>query len=273
MREGKSGGDAAERVEDNILSSARYFKREAAVNAENANLGSIYSSERKEREAVNKMSVSFAREEVRDEVDAEEVAGEDEIQYSKRIAETITKSTVIEERNNIDSEEDEIGTEGFSKSKPKEGRLRWDAIEGKWMSKSALDDWDANIQSYMDSRRTQKTKEDEWIRRKHKKIKELFNIELKAPYLKSARGRSGDMEVAYCKTEVNSYCNTMRNTDENDIWKKSKNSYERTRQNSYYDSKRKNVEKNVMKNKRVESKNERLNLEDGRLLEVILHFV
>ena len=52
-------------MENNVLSSARYFKREAAANAENANLGNIYFFERKEREAVNDMSVSFAQEEAR----------------------------------------------------------------------------------------------------------------------------------------------------------------------------------------------------------------
>ena len=56
-----SGTD--ESMEDIILSSARYFKREAAGNAETENLGRIYSFERKEREAVSDMSVSFAQEE------------------------------------------------------------------------------------------------------------------------------------------------------------------------------------------------------------------
>ena len=60
LKKGKGGGEAAESVEDNVLSSARYFKREAAVNAGTAILGSTYSSERKEREAVDKMAVSFA---------------------------------------------------------------------------------------------------------------------------------------------------------------------------------------------------------------------
>ena len=180
---------------------------------------------------------------------------------------------MIENKKNIDSEEDETKTEGFRESRPKEGRLRWDASEGKWMATSALDDWEASIESYMDAAKPQTTQEEEWMRHKHKKNKGLPIIELEPSYLKSARGRSGDVEVAYRKTEVNSYGDTMGKMDENDIWNKSENSYERTKQNFYCSSKRKTVEKTVMKNKRVESKNERLNIEDGRLLEVILHLV
>ena len=223
LKKGIGGGDAAEGVEDNILSSARYFKREAAVNAENARIGSIYSSERKEREAVDKMSVSFAREEVREEDDAEETAGEDKIQYSKRIAETITKPTVIENKKNIDSEEDETKTEGFRESRPKEGRLRWDASEGKWMATSALDDWEASIESYMDATKPQTKQEEEWMRRKHKKKKSLLIIELEPE-----RGRSGDTKVAYRKTEVNSYCDTTEKINGNDTRIGSEKAYRKT---------------------------------------------
>jgi hypothetical protein len=174
------------------------------------------------------MSVSFAREDVKEEDDAEEIAGEDGVQYSKRIAETITKSMVIER----------------------------DAIEGKRMATSTVYELEASIEGYMDATKPQTTREEEWMRRNHKKKKGLPIIELEPPYLKSERGRSGDMEVAYRKTELNSYCDTMENTDENDIWKKSENSYEKTKQNSYSGYKRKIVEKTVMKNKRLESKNE-----------------
>ena len=123
------------------------------------------------------MSVYFAREEVREEDDAEEIAGEDEIQYSKRIAETITKTTVIER----------------------------DANEGNRMATSTADELEVSVECYMDATRPQMTQEEEWMRRKHKKKKELPIIELEPPYLESARGRSCDMEVAYRKTNENSY--------------------------------------------------------------------
>ena len=53
--------DTDESMEDGILVSARNSKREATEDARNASIGSIYSFERKEREAVNDMSVSFAQ--------------------------------------------------------------------------------------------------------------------------------------------------------------------------------------------------------------------
>ena len=109
------------------------------------------------------MSVSFAREEVREEDDAEEIAEEDKIQYSKMVAETIARSKVIEKRKNIDSEENKTETEGFRESNPNEGRLRWDASEGKWKAISALDDWEASIESYMDATKPQTTQEEEWM--------------------------------------------------------------------------------------------------------------
>ena len=73
------------------------------------------------------------------------------------------------------------------------------------MTTSAEDDLKVSIQSYMDSTRTEKTQEEGWMQRKHKKKKGLLIIELEPPCLKSERGMSGNMEVAYRKTEVNSY--------------------------------------------------------------------
>ena len=67
------------------------------------------------------MSVSFTREEVREEDDAEEIAGEDGVQYSKRIAETITKSTVIEKRKNINSEEDKLNLKDSGRANQRKG--------------------------------------------------------------------------------------------------------------------------------------------------------
>ena len=109
----------------------------------------------------------------------------DEIQYAKRIAETITKLTVIDKRKNNDSEERVTATEEFRVCSLHEGKLVWDSIEGDWRATSTLDDWEANIQSYMDSTRTQKSEEEDWVQRKHYVKNELFNIELEVSYLKS----------------------------------------------------------------------------------------
>ena len=84
------------------------------------------------------------------------------------------------------------------------------------MTKSTEDDLKVSIQSYMDSTRTEKTQEEGWMQRKHKKKKGLLIIELEPPCLKSERGMSGDMVVAYRKTELNSYSNDMGKIKGND---------------------------------------------------------
>ena len=90
----------------------------------------------------------------------------------------ITKLTGIEKRKNHDSEESETETEGFRESRMNEGRFLRDANEGKRMATSTLDDLEASIESYMDATRTQKTQEEEWMRRNHKKKRGLLIIDL-----------------------------------------------------------------------------------------------
>ena len=83
-----------------------------------------------------------------------------------------------------------------------------DANEGKRMATSTADELEASIECYMDATKPQTTQDEEWMRRKHRKKNGLPIIELEPPNLKSERGMSGDMEVAYRKTEVNSDSDT-----------------------------------------------------------------
>ena len=137
---------------------------------------------------------------------------------------------MIEKRKNHYSEESGTATEGFRESREQERVLK-DATEGIWMTTSAEDDLEVKIQSYLDSTRTEKTQEEGWMRRKHKKKNGLLIIELEPE-----RGRSGDTKVAYRKTEVNSYCDTTEKINGNDTRIGSENAYRKTDTISYSDT-------------------------------------